>query len=547
MTHFRPQPPQEVARPLKQAGLILLLFLCVFIPFRQPLADLTFSGVKAVPDVLILCLAAWYVVSVRFRLRFQWNDLLFLAFEGTALVSCLVNHIPVALWVYETRSIGIYYILYFVIRNFGYGRRELILFTKTLQGVSLPLLALVLVEKITSKTVLFSPLVLATIGNTNLGRAYSMFYNPNTYGLFLTFTILLSLWLALRTDYKTPVWIYAVLATSLYMTQSRSSILILAAGLAVLLVCAVREKKLNVRRLALSGAVIAAAAVVVLLGSTWGAKQYFTRVAQYQLVDRVKEGYSEAQYIVEVPYITPDGVEHTGYVYHDITYIDKECTTTLNEYGSIVYTRSTAYILTKNGGMKLEEYQALPAAEQADLVAGSGARLDENRTNEIIDAMRGSLDSKTGDRFDDLKDSAMYTADFNGRLYSLQYALKVIHDYPILGTGFGTFGSAASTTWKPPTYGVYVLRENFYADNQYACVLAETGILGFVLFLAFLLCTLWTYRKDLLKGMACVMIGWFGLFYNILEVQIGAFLLWSVLSFVLTAPAAEDDGGAAHD
>ena len=85
MTHFRPQPPQEVARPLKQAGLILLLFLCVFIPFRQPLADLTFSGVKAVPDVLILCLAAWYVVSVRFRLRFQWNDLLFLAFEGTAL------------------------------------------------------------------------------------------------------------------------------------------------------------------------------------------------------------------------------------------------------------------------------------------------------------------------------------------------------------------------------------------------------------------------------------------------------------------------------
>lgn len=532
MNRFRPQPPQEVGRPLKKAGCILLLFLCVFIPFRQPLADLTFSGVKAVPDVLILLLAAWYAVTVRFRLRFQWNDLLFLAFEGTALVSCLLNHIPLTLWVYETRSIGVYYILYFVIRNFGYGQREMILFTKTLQGVSLPLLALVLVEKITSKTVLFSPLVLATIGNTNLGRAYSMFYNPNTYGLFLTFTILLSLWLALRSEYKTPVWIYAALAASLYMTQSRSSILILAAGLTVLLVCAVREKKLNGKKLAASAAVVAAVCAVVVVGSTWGAKQYFSRVAQYHLVDRVKEGYSEAQYIVEVPYITPDGVEHTGYVYHDITYIDKECTTTLNEYGSIVYTRTTAYILTKNGGMKLEEYQALPESEQAALVAGSGARLDENRTNEVIDAMKDSLDSKTGDRFDDLKDSAMYTADFNGRLYSLQYALKVIRDYPVLGTGFGTFGSAASTTWKPPTYGVYVLRENFYADNQYACVLAETGVLGFILFMAFLLCTLWTYKKSLIQVMACVMIGWFGLFYNILEVQIGAFLLWSILSFL---------------
>lgn len=539
-----PQGQQALPQSLKKAGLFLMLFLCVFIPFRQPLADLTVSAVKAVPDLLILALAGWYAAAIRFRFRFQLNDLLFLAFELTALAGCLINRIPLALWVYETRSIGIYYILYFVVRNFGLQRKDLILFTKTLQGVSVPLLALVLVEKITSKTVLFSPLVLATIGNTNLGRAYSMFYNPNTYGLFLTFVIVLSLWLALSSDYQTPLWIYAVLATSLYMTMSRSSMLILAMALAVLLVCAIREKKLDLKKLALRVGLITAAAAAIFLGTTWIAKGYFIRVAQYHLVDRVKEGYSEAQYIVEVPYITPDGKEHVGYVYHDITYVDKECTTTLNEYGSIVYTRTTAYILTKNGGMKLEDYQVLPPEEQAALVEGSGNRLDENRINAIIDAMQTSLDSSAGDRFDDLRDSTMYTADFNGRLYSLQYALKVVRDHPLFGTGFGTFGSAASLTWEPPTYGTYVLRENFYADNQYACVLAETGLVGMALFLAFLFSTLWTYRRDLLKVMACVTIGWFGLFYNILEVQIGAFLLWSVLSFVLTkADSAADDGG----
>lgn len=526
---------QTLPPMLKKAGLYLLLFLCVFIPFRTPLADLTVSGVKALPDVLILALAGWYVLAARFRLRFTLPDVLFLAFEGLALVSTLKNGIPVTLWIYETRSIGIYYILYFVVRNFGFGKKELTLLTRTLQGVSLPLFALALVEKISSKTLLFSPAALANINiSTNFSRVYSMFYNPNTYGLFLTFVILLSLWLALRLEEKTPVWMYVLLGAALYFTMSRSSMLILAAGLAVLFVCALREKKLRWKRLALQLLTVVAGVVVLFQGAGWAAGKYYTAKAQYKLTDKVMEGYSEAQYIVEVPYVTPDGVEHTGYVYHDITYIDKECTTTLNEYGSIVYStgngKTTAYILTKNGGMKLTEFQQLPAETQADLITGEGQRRDENRTSQILDAAKDSMNISAGDRFTELGDSNMYTADFNGRFYSLMMAWKVIEDYPLLGTGFGTFGSSASLTWTPPTYGTYVLRENFYADNQYACVMAETGLLGLAVFLAFLFTTLFGWRKSLLKVMACVIIGWFGLFYNILEVQIGAFLLWAILS-----------------
>ena len=46
--------PQQLPQKLLQAGFALLLFLCLFIPFRTPLADLTVSAVKAIPDVLTI-------------------------------------------------------------------------------------------------------------------------------------------------------------------------------------------------------------------------------------------------------------------------------------------------------------------------------------------------------------------------------------------------------------------------------------------------------------------------------------------------------------
>ena len=45
----------------------------------------------------------------------------------------------------------------------------------------------------------------------------------------------------------------------------------------------------------------------------------------------------------------------------------------------------------------------------------------------------------------------------------------------------------------------------------------------------------------LLQVLVCCIIGWFGLFYNILEVQIGAFLLWSILSFWPGRASADEE------
>ncbi len=538
---YRPQP--GLSPLLKKAGLGLVLFLCVFIPFRSPLADLTFSGIKALPDVLILALAAWYCVSVRFRLRFLPQDWVFLAFELWALLSTAVfNGLSPMLWVYEARSIGVYYVLYFVIRNFGYGKKELGLTARVLQGTSLPLLALALVEKVSSKTLLFSKTVLSSINSSdNFGRVYSMFYNPNTYGLFLTLVIVLSLWLGLRKVIKTPVWMYACLALSLYLTMSRSSMMILGLALLVLLVTAAREKAVRWKKLGIHVVIIAAAVFAAVQAAGWGAGKYYDARAKYLLMDRIREGSSQAAYITPVTYTTPQGEDKTGYVFYDITYLDKECTQPLNEYGTVVHTKSADYILTSEGGMKVEEFNALPEDRQAELLRQDSAYRDVDRDNKVLEDVRSSLDMSASTRFNEMKEDKMLTADYNGRLFAVKKAAEIVADHPLTGAGIGTFGSAASLTWTPPTLEQYELRESFYADNQYACVLAETGAVGMILFLLFLFGTLWHYRKSLLQVLVCCIIGWFGLFYNILEVQIGAFLLWSILSFWPGRASADEE------
>ena len=534
MNLTRPHEPQQLSEKLKQAGFLLVLFLCLFIPFRTPLADLTVSAVKAIPDVLILCLAAWYAVAVRFRFRFALHDLVFLAFLAVGFISTVfVNGNGAGLFVYQTRSIGIYYILYFIIRNFGYGQRELIRMTRALQLASVPLFLLAMAEKLFSKTFLFDTDFASGLDKVNFGRLYSMFYNPNTYGLFLVFVILLSLVIWYLADEKTPLWLYCTLAISLYMTMSRSSMMILAAVLLFLFVLVWRGKKITVqwKKLVLWCACMGACALVVTYAVGFAAQIYFEKYGKYAVVENLSNTHANA--ISKVTYISSSGEECVGYVFGGVTHIDIECTTPLNDYGAVVSVGDNRYILTNQGGRLVEEFLALPPAEQSALLDGSVVRDGEVRQSSVIQNIQNSFDVTASDRFGELDDDKLYTTANNGRLFALQLALRVWGDYPVVGTGFGTFGSSASLTWVPDIYYDYDMLEGFYADNQFACVLVETGAVGFVLFLAFLLCTLWYHRRNLLKVVTCVIIAWFGVFYNILEIQMGAMLLWTILSLDL--------------
>ena len=66
----------------------------------------------------------------------------------------------------------------------------------------------------------------------------------------------------------------------------------------------------------------------------------------------------------------------------------------------------------------------------------------------------------------------------------------------MIGTGFGTFGSAASLMITPDIYSKYNLSSDFYSDNEYIKVVVEAGIVGTIAFGLFILSLLYEFFKS---------------------------------------------------
>ncbi|WP_161974883.1 O-antigen ligase family protein [Bacillus timonensis] len=126
----------------------------------------------------------------------------------------------------------------------------------------------------------------------------------------------------------------------------------------------------------------------------------------------------------------------------------------------------------------------------------------------------------------------------SGRIYYVQKAVEIFKDHPIMGTGFATFGGSATLKYSSPIYEDYDINRNFYSDNQYILILAETGILGILmvaLTAIFLLTYTWKLRKGyyfsplLLFLMVTIVMG--SMVYNILENDSFMFYFFAVMAF----------------
>ncbi|WP_312473463.1 O-antigen ligase family protein [Neobacillus sp.] len=125
----------------------------------------------------------------------------------------------------------------------------------------------------------------------------------------------------------------------------------------------------------------------------------------------------------------------------------------------------------------------------------------------------------------------------SGRIYYVKKAIEIFKDHPIIGTGFGTFGGAATLTYSSPVYEKYHIDRNFYSDNQYILILAETGILGILsIFMVgfFLLSTIMKNRDKvygplLIYFFVALIVG--SSVYNILEND--SFMMYFYLLFAI--------------
>lgn len=106
----------------------------------------------------------------------------------------------------------------------------------------------------------------------------------------------------------------------------------------------------------------------------------------------------------------------------------------------------------------------------------------------------------------------------DGRIYKITKAIEAFKDSPIIGSGLGSFGSSGSMRTTPNGYQKYNLDEKFYADNQYIVIFVETGILGAIIFIFFILNFVKDNKTARGTKLIIVILSVLGLFYNILEV-----------------------------
>lgn len=149
----------------------------------------------------------------------------------------------------------------------------------------------------------------------------------------------------------------------------------------------------------------------------------------------------------------------------------------------------------------------------------------------------GSIGGRFGETFDE-KNLALMTE--SGRFYYIRKGFEIFGDHPITGTGFGSFGGSATLSYGSPIYDHYGISSDiyggkyFYSDNQYIQVIAETGVIGVLIFAVFLLSMLWFFWKSRHTNFGVFMIAlWFstgvsGMYYNIWELK-----MYTLFYFIL--------------
>jgi len=197
-------------------------------------------------------------------------------------------------------------------------------------------------------------------------------------------------------------------------------------------------------------------------------------------------------------------------------------------------------IMTKN--YRLIKQLVLGAIAGLILVfypVNSGVMLVKNLGVEAPDASVVDLSERFGQLFQEKNVNRMQST---GRIFYIKKGFEIFSDYPITGSGFGTFGGAATISYGSPIYEKYGIdlsiyyKNKIYSDNQYIQIIAETGILGVIAFSLYLLgmLALFWKRRDTKFGafMAALWLSTCasGAYYNIWELKIYTLIFFIILA-----------------
>lgn len=197
---------------------------------------------------------------------------------------------------------------------------------------------------------------------------------------------------------------------------------------------------------------------------------------------------------------------------------------------------------------------ALPTTYAAQWIKQNTEIGNFERTGEVEDGPSvGAIEAeRIGDTF---TDSTFEKSLTTGRLYVVFKGFEIYKDYPIIGSGFGTFGDSATKSYLSPIYKDYGITTNIYADNQYIEIIAQNGTIGVILFAIFLVGMLWFFWKNrhvtpvaIPLVVSLIAIFWCGLVYNIWEDKTFTLYYYTLTgAFIAFVRAKEQSNDSTHN
>lgn len=431
-------------------GKYLLLFLAIFIPFRELIALYAGSFIKFLPDVLVWGELLLVLINNKFKLNLKLYDYFFIGFIIIGFFSCLLNSVSFLSFALQARSIGTMYALFYVIRNINIEKNDYKTIVNVLMSVNIVIIIFAILEFFTDKT-LFFPKIWAENINfvSNFERTYSLMDNPNTFGIF-TFMVMFLVYFANKDSFSKKYFGYYILSfLGIILSASRSTLLVVCLFILFLIYESIKKRSCyNLLWF------------VILIVLSFGIVYSFEKI-------KLK---MEIMNSTEISNKKPNGNS-------------SDCVSDRDINDNIVKPITPGFTL--------------------------------------LDRIKETTSGTTA-----------ANSKVNGRLYIIKKGLVIFKDYPMIGTGFGTFGSAASKMITPDIYSKYNLSSNFYSDNEYIKVVVETGIIGTIIFGLFILSLFYEFfkTKSYYKLFIFIVFLFIGMFYNVFEMQVMCYVLY--LSFM---------------
>lgn len=452
---------------VNKLGKYMLLFLAVFIPFRELLSLYFGSFIKILPDVLVWGELLLLLIKNKFKMNLKLYDYFFIGFIIIGFFSCILNSVSFLSFALQARSIGTMYALFYVIRNINIEKNDYKTIVNVLMSVNIVIIIFAILEFFTDKTLFFPKIWAENINYvSNFDRTYSLMNNPNTFGIF-TFMVMFLVYFINKDSFSKKYFGYYILSfLGIILSASRSTLLVVCLFILFLIYESIKKRSCyNLLWF------------IIFIVLSFGIVYSFEKI-------KLK---MEIMNTTEIPNRKPNG----------------------NSSDS-----NTTEIPNKK-----------PNGNSSDCVP------DGDINDDIVKPITPNFTL-----LDRIKETTSGTtaanSKVNGRLYIIKKGLVIFKDYPMIGTGFGTFGSAASLMITPDIYSKYNLSSDFYSDNEYIKVVVETGIVGTIVFGLFILSLLYEFFKSkyYYKLFIFAVFLFIGMFYNVFEMQVMCYVLY--LSFM---------------